>query len=155
MPSDPKTTPPPPSPQLQTVLTWYHALASWDLDTVSSLMRDDYTHVTLPATADDGVKDKEEGLAYARGIANLFGGFPVKHEIYDVVESGDKIWVHSKLLGSLPSGVTFNNESLFLFTLAESRRGGRPQIKGVKEFVDTKMLDSFRRSIGVANNGST
>jgi hypothetical protein len=67
-----------PSVQKQTIQAWYRALVKWDLETAGSLMHDDYTHITLPATADDGVKNKEEGLAHARAMSDLFGQSPIE-----------------------------------------------------------------------------
>lgn len=46
----------------------------------------------------------------------------------------------SKLYGQLPSGPEFTNESVFFFTLGAS---AEPQITGIKEFVDTKLLADF------------
>jgi hypothetical protein len=60
--------------------------------------------------------------------------------------SAHELPFQSKLFGKLPSDVVFNNESMFLFTFA----GGTdaPQIKSIKEFVDTKMLYDFQQAMG-------
>lgn len=63
-----------PSPQLQTVLRWFQAIVQWDFNALETLLSDDYLHATLPASAGDPNKNKEQGIAHAKSIAALLGG---------------------------------------------------------------------------------
>jgi len=132
---------------METVSAWYAACTRWDFDALAELLDDTYSHTTLPATADDGVKGKAGGIAHARAVSSLLGGKPIEYEIFESVESDGRIWVHSRLFGAAESGPTFNNESIFLFTLTQAGRDASPKIGQIKEFVDTKMLDEFKKGM--------
>ena len=66
------------SPILSAVVAWYNAVTNWDLDALADLFDDSYRHTTLPAIADDGVKNKEQGLAYTRSVSEALGKLPMK-----------------------------------------------------------------------------
>ena len=68
------TKPPAPSPQLETVLSWFNALISWDFDTLASKMAEDYIHTSLPASTGEPEKNKERGLQHAKNVQGLFAG---------------------------------------------------------------------------------
>ncbi|KZV76791.1 hypothetical protein PENSPDRAFT_343788 [Peniophora sp. CONT] len=129
------------SPTLSTVLAWYAAAASWDFDALANLFDDTYHHKTIPAIADDGIKDKEKALAYARSISEALGKLPMKYEIFDHIESDNRVWAHSRLYAEEDGKTLFNNESIFLFTLTE---GDKPKVKEIREFVDTKTLSDWK-----------
>ena len=74
-------TPPPSSTQsstLSTIYAWYAAAASWDIDALANLFDDSYYHKTIPAIADDGIKNKERALAYVRSISEALEKLPMK-----------------------------------------------------------------------------
>lgn len=66
------------SSTLAAVFAWYAATANWDFDALADLFDDDYRHTTLPASADDGVKNKEAALSYVRAVAEALGHLPMK-----------------------------------------------------------------------------
>ncbi|KAI0316309.1 hypothetical protein OF83DRAFT_1173022 [Amylostereum chailletii] len=134
-----------PTPQLNTVLVWYKAVSSWDIAALTTLLSENYVHHTLPASANDPPKNKTEGLAHARKMGEIFGNKPMNYEIYDVNEAEGKIWVHSKLSIEVPSGPSFNNESIFIFTIDPATPG---EIAIIKEFVDTKMMHDMKSGSG-------
>ncbi|KZV69382.1 hypothetical protein PENSPDRAFT_686480 [Peniophora sp. CONT] len=130
-----------PTPALSAVFAWYAATASWDFDALAVLLDDTYHHTTIPATADDGIKDKKRDLAYARSLSEALGRLPMKYEIFDHIESGNRVWAHSRLYAEEDGRTLFANESIFLFTLTDDYE---PKIKAIREFVDTKTLSDWK-----------
>ncbi|KAI0277982.1 hypothetical protein BGY98DRAFT_934033 [Russula aff. rugulosa BPL654] len=125
-----------PSPQLSAVLQFYDAITTWKFDTVEELFDDDYIHTTLPSTVKEPPKNKAQGLAHAKNVAAALGYTPLKYEIFQLNESKESIWAHAKLYGEGPGGISFANESIFIFTLKSS--GDNVKITSVQDFVDTK-----------------
>ncbi|VDB92352.1 unnamed protein product [Peniophora sp. CBMAI 1063] len=133
------------SPVLSTVRAWYDATAKWDLNALADLFHDTYYHQTIPAIADDGIKNKKQALDYADSVSEALGKLPMKvifhYELFDIIESQNRIWVHSRLYAEKDGKILFNNESIFLFTLTED---DKPKIKAIREFVDTKTLSDWK-----------
>ncbi|THH12965.1 hypothetical protein EW146_g7215 [Bondarzewia mesenterica] len=157
------TRPTNPSPQLLTVLNWFDAITRWDFDTLASLLSDDYVHSTLPASAGDPDKNKEEGIAHAKVSAQMLGGQHLNLEIYDVNEGEQKIWAHyadvflhtfqkTRLYAKPPSGLTYDSESIFLFTLSP-QKDGQLKISVIKDFVDTKTMADLLASAIKGSDG--
>ena len=74
-------TPPPNSAQsstLSTVNAWYAAATNWNIDALANLFDDSYYHKTIPTIADDGIKNKEQALAYVRSISEALEKLPIK-----------------------------------------------------------------------------
>ncbi|KAI9462836.1 hypothetical protein BJY52DRAFT_113540 [Lactarius psammicola] len=136
-----------PSAQLSVVLKFYEAISNWKFDVLEALFSDDYIHKTLPATANDPPKNKAQGIEYAKSIGKLLGYTHLEYEIFQSNETTGSIWVHSRLYGNLPGGVTFNTESIYIFTLSS---GDNIKITAIQEFIDTKLAADFAAAASAA-----
>jgi len=124
------------SAQLSVVLRWYEAISNWKFDVLEEQFSEDYIHTTSPANTNDPPKNKAEGIEFAKSIGKLFGFHPLQYEIFRLSETPGQIWVHSRLYGTIPGGVVFESESIFIFTLSS---GDNIQITAIQEFIDTKL----------------
>ncbi|KAI0267669.1 hypothetical protein BC834DRAFT_1032042 [Gloeopeniophorella convolvens] len=135
-----------PSPQLSAVLRMLAALAVWDLVTLDQLFAPDFVHETLPASAKEPPRTREEELLLIQFMARLMDRDPLKLEVYDTVESEGKIWAHlwqTRFTRKETANGVIDNESIFLIALTS---GDHPVITSVKEFVDTKSSEGFRKA---------
>ncbi|KAH9959423.1 hypothetical protein BC827DRAFT_1268772 [Russula dissimulans] len=122
-----------PSPQLAAVVKFYEAIAAWRFKDLEELFSEDYTSTTLPATANQPVRNKTEGIQHARNVGAAFGFTPLKYEIFQFTESAGKIWTHSRLYND---DLQFSSESVFIFSLSS---GDKIEITAVHDFIDTKL----------------
>ncbi|KAI9453122.1 hypothetical protein F5148DRAFT_1289298 [Russula earlei] len=126
-----------PSPQFTAVLKFYEAIGFWKFDVLEKLFSEEYTSTTLPASANQPVRDKRQGIAYAKTFGGALGYAPLKYEIFQFIEGAGKIWAHSRFYND---DIKFNSESVFIFSLSS---GDDIKITGVHDFIDTKLAADF------------
>jgi len=56
-----------------TVTQFYEAITVWDFDALEKLFSEDYEHKTLPASANDPPKNKQQGIEYAKAVGGSLG----------------------------------------------------------------------------------
>jgi len=56
-----------------TVAQFYKAVTVWDFDVLEKLFSEDYEHKTLPASANDPPKNKQQGIEYAKAVGASLG----------------------------------------------------------------------------------
>ncbi|THH17472.1 hypothetical protein EW146_g3341 [Bondarzewia mesenterica] len=126
--------------QQSVVLTWLEALSRFDTETLGALLAEDYISAIRPTSMGQPDKGKEAGLKLASSTKTLFGENEIKIEIYDLVETQRKVWVHARLTSETTTGVKYNSESIFMFTFGENVE---PKIKKITEFCDSQVSKEF------------
>ena len=62
-----------PSQVNATVTRFYEAVTVWNLDALEELFSENYEHKTLPATANDPPKNKQQGINHAKCVGDSLG----------------------------------------------------------------------------------
>ncbi|KAF8589497.1 hypothetical protein K439DRAFT_1253540, partial [Ramaria rubella] len=132
--------PPDPSPELQTALKWIDGFNCWDIDQITSVLSNDYTHHILPKTLGVKSRNKEEFREYFTGILPMFQDFKVT--IHEIVEGAGKLVIHASSTATSTTGYPYANEYNLILHLV-SQGEGLPKISMIKEFVDSKFAVEF------------
>jgi len=124
-----------PSSQLATVLKFYEAIIAWKFEDLEELFSEDYRSKTLPATANQPIRNKVEGIEHARDVGAALGFAPLKvcvvffrpriaflmrvcptpqYEIYQFIETEGKIWAHVRCEDVRCDFITTNRLTTFL-----------------------------------------
>jgi len=122
-----------PSAKLDLVVRWLTAFETWDVDAISALSTDDFQVEIFPSSLGGHKFNKEQFLKHLTTQLSFFTG--TKTTILDVVESADRLFVHTKAV-AIHSGTT--HESAITFNFAGD------QVSSARLFLDAGPAPEFR-----------
>ncbi|KAH8092670.1 hypothetical protein BXZ70DRAFT_1010747 [Cristinia sonorae] len=129
-----------PSPQLRAVLRWFDALVEHDVEMLKDVLTEDYVHPMHPRSLGLQTYDRVGFLEFARKILMPFLT-KYEYSIIDVVETSDRVVVHTYANGTTSTGYSYSSE-LLLMAHVVLQLDGEYKIKTLKEFVDPGMIIS-------------
>ncbi|TCD70554.1 hypothetical protein EIP91_002900 [Steccherinum ochraceum] len=131
-----------PSAQLRAVLRWLDAVTtSHDADALAAVLTDDYTHIFLPKSLGLPSYDKPSFIEYAQNVL-----MPLLTEynttIHEVIQTEDKVVVHSTSIGRASTGHTYTSEIMVIAHVVPDL-DGEYKIKAFSEFADSNLVADF------------
>ncbi|KIJ51379.1 hypothetical protein M422DRAFT_43928 [Sphaerobolus stellatus SS14] len=127
--------------QLQTTQNWIRAFESYDVDTLFSMVTEDFTYNMIPSTLGHPQRNKAEFARYCNALKHAFGNFKIGYD--EVIENPGKIVLQWTTNGVSRTGLPYSNEATTMFYFIQDSSSGEFKISTVKEFIDSKGISEF------------
>ncbi|KAI0081033.1 hypothetical protein K474DRAFT_1704310 [Panus rudis PR-1116 ss-1] len=129
-----------PSPVVETCLSWLSAITQADVDTINSLLHEDFVCEVLPPSVGIPVRNKKEWVGFIGGGFHKF--FDFRFNILQIVAGEDSVVAYATSTAKTVTGGDYSNVYAFFWDLTKDENG-QFKITHVKEFMDSLYAASF------------